>query len=53
YEKNLFALADDQVKNKSDDEERSSGRKIDTVWITKSLKIEFAISEVSGPPNIR
>ncbi|CAG8493516.1 3880_t:CDS:10 [Gigaspora margarita] len=29
----------------------SNGRKIDIVWATKPLKIEFAIAEISGPPN--
>jgi hypothetical protein len=49
----LFASAEDADLKKNDAEDRSSGRKIDVVWATKSAKIEFAISEVSGPPNQR
>ncbi|CAG8752143.1 6991_t:CDS:2, partial [Racocetra fulgida] len=36
---------------KDDKENRSNGHKIDIVWTTKPLKIEFAIAEISGPPN--
>ncbi|CAG8829522.1 1553_t:CDS:1, partial [Dentiscutata erythropus] len=36
---------------KNDKENCSNGRKIDIVWATKPLKIEFAIAEISGPPN--
>src|SRR5437764_8133992 len=49
----LFASAEDGDLKKNDAEERSSGRKIDVVWATKPPKVEFAISEVSGPPNQR
>ncbi|CAG8818087.1 29650_t:CDS:10 [Gigaspora margarita] len=48
----LFASAEDFDLIKNDEEDRSSGRKIDIVWTT-SPKIEFAIGEVSGPPNRR
>ncbi|KAF0485240.1 hypothetical protein F8M41_022852 [Gigaspora margarita] len=48
----LFASAEDFGLIKNDEEDRSSGRKIDIVWTT-SPKIEFAIGEVSGPPNRR
>ncbi|CAH1762121.1 15066_t:CDS:10, partial [Entrophospora sp. SA101] len=47
-EKNLISTADNQDKDKNDDETRSSGRKIDILWVIKSLKTEFAICEVSG-----
>ncbi|CAG8598552.1 10660_t:CDS:2 [Cetraspora pellucida] len=50
-EKNLFASAEDFDLTKDDKEYRSNGRKIDIVWATKPLKIEFAIAEISGPPN--
>ncbi|RHZ76319.1 hypothetical protein Glove_199g193 [Diversispora epigaea] len=49
----LYASAEDQDLKKNDAEERSSGRKIDVVWATKPPKVEFAICEVSGPPNQR
>ncbi|CAI2171182.1 3253_t:CDS:10 [Funneliformis geosporum] len=48
----LFASAEDYDLTKSDEEERSSGRKIDIIWTTMP-KLEFAIGEVSGPPNQR
>ncbi|CAG8667612.1 14957_t:CDS:2, partial [Acaulospora morrowiae] len=48
----LFASAEDYDLTKNDEEDRSSGRKIDIVWTTLP-KIEFAIGEVSGPPNQR
>ncbi|CAG8731481.1 26299_t:CDS:2 [Gigaspora margarita] len=50
-EKNLFASAEDFDLKKDDKKNRSNGRKIDIVWATKPLKIEFAIAEISGPPN--
>ncbi|CAG8678716.1 22262_t:CDS:2, partial [Cetraspora pellucida] len=50
-QKNLFASAEDFDLKKDDKENRSNGRKIDIVWATKPLKIEFAIAEISGPPN--
>lgn len=46
----LFASAEDYDLTKDDEEDRSSGRKIDIVWTTLP-KLEFAIGEVSGPPN--
>jgi len=46
----LFASAEDYDLTKNDEEDRSSGRKIDVVWTTLP-KLEFAIGEVSGPPN--
>ncbi|CAG8554338.1 891_t:CDS:10, partial [Acaulospora morrowiae] len=49
----LYASAEDADLKKSDAEDRSSGRKIDAVWATKPPKVEFAICEVSGPPNQR
>jgi hypothetical protein len=48
----LFASAEDYDLTKDDEEDRSSGRKIDIVWTTLP-KLEFAIGEVSGPPNQR
>ncbi|CAG8779446.1 20511_t:CDS:2 [Gigaspora margarita] len=48
---NLFASAEDFDLKKDDKENRSNGHKIDIVWATKPLKIEFAIAEISGPPN--
>jgi len=48
----LFASAEDYDLTKNDEKDRSSGRKIDIVWTT-SPKLEFAIGEVSGPPNQR
>ncbi|CAG8565581.1 5456_t:CDS:1, partial [Paraglomus occultum] len=48
----LFASAEDYDLTKNDEEDRSSGRKIDIVWAT-SPKLEFAIGEISGPPNQR
>ncbi|CAG8576428.1 7688_t:CDS:2 [Cetraspora pellucida] len=50
-EKNLFASAEDFDLKKDDKKNRSNGRKIDIVWATRPLKIEFAIAEISGPPN--
>ncbi|PKY42340.1 hypothetical protein RhiirA4_83202 [Rhizophagus irregularis] len=52
-EVSLYASAEDADLKKNDAEERSSGRKIDVVWATKPPKVEFAIGEVSGPPNQR
>ncbi|CAG8829102.1 16526_t:CDS:2, partial [Gigaspora margarita] len=50
-EKNLFASAEDFDLKRDDKKNRSNGRKIDIVWATKPLKIEFAIAKISGPPN--
>ncbi|CAG8713523.1 15784_t:CDS:2 [Gigaspora margarita] len=50
-EKNLFASAEDFDLKKDDKKNSSNGRKIDIVWATKPLKIEFAIAEISGLPN--
>jgi hypothetical protein len=47
----LFASAEDFDLSKSDAENRSVGRKIDIVWSTKPPRLEFAIGEISGPPN--
>ncbi|KAG9300777.1 hypothetical protein G9A89_023575 [Geosiphon pyriformis] len=47
----LFASAEDYDLKKSDEEHRSIGRKIDIIWTTKPPKLEFAIAEISGPPN--
>ncbi|CAG8594137.1 4054_t:CDS:10, partial [Dentiscutata erythropus] len=49
----LYASAEDADLKKDDAEDRNPGRKIDAVWATKPPKIEFAICEVSGPPNQR
>ncbi|CAG8505601.1 18702_t:CDS:1, partial [Racocetra persica] len=48
---NLFISAEDFDLKKDDKENHSNSRKIDIVWATKPLKIEFAIAEISGPPN--
>ena len=47
----MFASAEDYDLRKTDAEDRSSGRKIDIVWLTKPPRLEFALGEVSGPPN--
>ncbi|CAG8823774.1 10348_t:CDS:2, partial [Gigaspora rosea] len=44
-EKNLFASAEDFDLKKDDKENRSCSHKIDIVWATKPLKIEFAPNE--------
>lgn len=49
-EMSLFASAEDNDLTKNDEENHSNGRKIDIVWTTLP-KLEFAIGEVSGPPN--
>jgi len=46
----LFASAEDYDLTKDNEEDHSSGRKIDIVWTTLP-KLEFAIREVSGLPN--
>lgn len=50
-EKCLFASSEDRNLEKNDEENRSSGRKIDIIWSMKPTDLEFSISEVSGPPN--
>ena len=47
----MFASAEDFDLRKSDAESRSVSRKIDIVWSTKPPRLEFAIGEISGPPN--
>ncbi|CAG8817191.1 16917_t:CDS:2, partial [Racocetra persica] len=46
-----YLLTQDFDLKKNDKENCSNGRKIDIVWATKPLKIEFVIAEISGPPN--
>ena len=46
----LKASARDRNSNKSDDERRSNGKKIDTIISLREEDIEFSVTEVSGPP---
>ena len=50
-EKCLFASSEDRNREKTDEEDRNAGRKIDIIWSMKPTDLEFSISEVSGPPN--
>ncbi|CAI2191016.1 17188_t:CDS:10 [Funneliformis geosporum] len=50
-EKCLFASSEDRNREKTDEEYRNAGRKIDIIWSMKPTDFEFSICEVSGPPN--
>lgn len=50
-EKCLLASSEDRNREKDDEEDRNSGRKIDIIWSMKPTDLEFSIGEVSGPPN--
>ncbi|CAG8815930.1 22767_t:CDS:2, partial [Gigaspora margarita] len=50
-EKSLFASSEDRNREKTDGEDRNFGRKIDIIWSMKSSDLEFAVGEISGPPN--
>ncbi|CAG8561490.1 14197_t:CDS:10 [Funneliformis caledonium] len=50
-EKCLFASLEDRNREKTDEEDRNAGRKIDIIWSMKPTDFEFSICEVSGPPN--
>ncbi|CAI2178435.1 16937_t:CDS:2 [Funneliformis geosporum] len=47
----LKANAEDHNSQKTDNERRSPGKKIDTIIILKEDNEEFSVTEVSGPPN--
>ncbi|CAG8586740.1 7343_t:CDS:10 [Acaulospora morrowiae] len=47
-EMNIFLR---QNMEKDDEEDRTTGRKIDVIWSMKPTDLEFSIREISGPPN--
>ena len=46
-EKCLFASSEDRNREKTDEEDRNSGRKIDIIWSMKPTDLEFSVGEVS------
>ncbi|CAG8766887.1 14444_t:CDS:2, partial [Cetraspora pellucida] len=47
----LRASAEEQNSQKTDDEQRSPGEKIDTIIALRNDDEEFSVTEVSGPPS--